>query len=381
MPMTHQAGKKDRERLRRFCPSGLLRPPCTVRLASTLWSLLAILLGSACSNSDIRHHDAWQRYTSSLGRILARTATSPAPTPALLPHAAQLTLSVSTNEINLLEFLQLQRCALQQTLADKNSILGRHSDAAAQLVFTLRFLNEVDACTSQMKAAGNKELTATLQAAKTAKHRQLPRQLANALLAGPEYRALWHSPAQQRQPYPPQQQDSAVRALQRWQQLQTVWLQGRDYHLHAEVLGLLNDIRRGLGGELLIFQGRALQGLQQANALLAQRISGRALCLNGSPTAQAKRYQAVLHRRFVGDIQPLAARANRHQQALMKAVHDIEATLDDALRPNGAALPGNYQQWRVHRDALLTEVLLKHRQHVALNSQLLKQCGLAGSTP
>lgn len=278
--------------------------------------------------------------------------------------------------------MRLRRCALQQTLADKNSILGRHGDSAAQLIFSLRFLHEVDDCTALLRAAGDTELANSLQQAKAAKRAALPQLLFRALLAGPEFRQLWHSPEQQRQAYPPGQRDRAVLALQRWQQLQLQWLSASHYHHYSEVIGLLNDIRHGMGGELLRFQHQALSGLTRANALLTQRVAGRPLCLSGAPTAQAIRYQALLKRRFIADLQPLAALASRHQHQLMAALSPLEETLDRALQAHGAGLPAAYRQWRSQRDALLKSVQDSHRQHVLLNSQLIAQCGLTlGAAP
>lgn len=343
-----------------------LLPPC-----------LAILLClTACSDHGTPYTEAWQSYNKGLARSLKRDVPERQSQTLSYPQRAALRVKLAAMDISLIDFLRLRRCALSQTLAQRNSILGKHRNDATELVFSLRFLDEVQSCISELLAAGDTELAATLDAARDLKQRQLPALLNNALLAGEEYRQLWTSPPQQRQPYPSPYSDRAIAALQRWQQLQAQWLAGHHYRNHQEVMEILNALRTGLGGELLHFQFQTLAGLSAANQLLGQRLKGRPLCLQGSPTPQAKRYAAVLRRHFIETLQPLAAQSHRHQHALMATVKAIEAELTDYLESDGG-LAEPYRNWQAQRDTLLNRTSAAQRQHVSLSRELLEQCGLA----
>lgn len=340
-----------------------------------LWIGLLLSL-AACSDGHGPYAEAWQRYSDGLARSLKREAPDQQVHTLGYPQRAALRLSAEAMDISLIDFLRLRRCALAQTLAERNSILGKHRNDATELVFTLRFLDEVQGCITERQVAGDTELAATLLAAQALKQRQLPVLLNNALLAGQEYRQFWTSPPEQRQAYPRQYNDRAIVALQRWHQLQQQWLSASHYHRHDEVMEILDELRAGLGGELLRFQSQTLAGLVAANQLLKRRLETRPLCLQGSPTPQAKRYQAVLRRHFIETLQPLAAQSHRHQHALTTTVRAIEAELAGQLQKTGG-LAEPYRNWQAQRDTLLSSSTAAQRQHVSLSRRLLEQCGLA----
>tara|TARA_Y100000782_G_scaffold113656_1_gene147300 strand:+ start:27524 stop:28573 length:1050 start_codon:yes stop_codon:yes gene_type:complete len=329
----------------------------------------------SCGDRPDAYEALWQRYTQSLSRTLDRQAPVPAPAalPAL-PSAAAITFPVDSEQINLLEFLRLRRCALGQTLAEKNSILGRHGDNASALLFALRFLDEVDACIEILDDS-EAELKASLLSAKRQKRKQLPALIFNALIAGPEFRELWQAPAQHRQPYPPEQRDVAVTALAHWRVLQQQWLAGLDYHRYRELIPILADIRRGLGGEWLRFQRQSNSGLKQANALLEQRLNGRQLCLTGSANENARIFAQVLHKLFIAGIQAEASLANRHQQALLTELEGLSGELAVQL-----ALPSAYQAWQKQLTERGEQFLKAFQRHVQLSGELLEQCGLSPSS-
>ena len=194
------------------------------------------------------------------------------------------------------------------------------------------------------------------------------------MIAGPEFRELWQAPAQHRQPYPPKQRDIAVTALAHWRVLQQQWLTGHDYQGYRELIPVLADIRRGLGGEWLRFQRESERGLKQANALLEQRLSGRPLCLTGSANENARIFAQVLHKLFIADLQAEASLANRHQQALLAELEGLNGELEAQL-----TLPPAYQAWRHQLTERGERLLQSFRRHVQLSGELLEQCGLSPS--
>lgn len=340
------------------------------RLFLCLLSLCSI---SACGGTASPHDALWKRYTQSLARTLEREAPArPEQMLPQLPSGADLRFVIRNAHINVLEFMRLRRCKLGQTIAEKNSILGRHGDAAAALVFSLRFLDEVDAC---IDGLDDVSLISSLEDAR-AKHREnLAKLLFNALIAGPEFREAWHAPAQTRQAYPPQQHDVAATALRHWLTLQERWLQGKELHRYPEIVPLLETLRRGLGGEWLHFQREAIQGLETANAIISQRVDGRPLCLNGQANHRATVFASVLERVFIEGIQTQASAANRHQQALLEALNAVTSSFSGQLQ-----LPDGYREWQQQLLTLRERLLQAHRRHVALSSALLQQCGLHTAT-
>lgn len=340
--------------------------------------LLALLSMVACSASD-SWTEGWQAYTDGLTRLLDREAQQPHPLLPFphYPRGKTMAQQFSSPDINLLEFLRLGRCKLGQTLAQRNSILGKHGDAASLLVFDLQFLSQVDNCAISLAARDQHALADALLRAKKVKAQELPRRIFAASLAGAEFRELW-SPPEQRKTYQPNGEDVAVAALQRWATWQAQWLAG-NWSAGLEdgsgdaLLTTLGEIRQGQGGQLLQAQRIAVSHLQRASDILQQRLHGRPLCLKPQPTPKANHLRALLQARFVGELQPRAARINRHQQQLNAAIAAIELPLFDAME----AVATEYLTWRGQRVALLEQATQAYREHVESASALLKQCGLS----
>ena len=338
---------------------------------------LALLIALSACDSTSSANSAWEDYLTRLSRVLDVAIPDPAPLPyPHFPRTRELALTFSQSDINLLEFLRLRRCKLRETLAERNSILGRHGDASSHLIFDLRFLNEAPACIEELKADNDSELAQALIDAQASKQRDLPARLFMALLAGKEFRQIWQPPQRQRD-YPPQAADPAVQALRQWQRWQAAWLRGEWQHSGDALLESLGQLRHGRGGELLAFQQTTLDGLRRSTAMIRQRVEGRPLCLNRQPINEARYFQNVVSQFFITGLQRQASDANRHQLALLGAVRQIEADLAGALSASGNAIPETYRQWQRQRDALLDAAKAAQRDHVAAVEALLSQCGLA----
>lgn len=364
-------------RLKRFLSSAHRR--LKVPLLACLCAL------SACADrSDTA--EQWDNYTAALSRVLDRSAS--AKDHKAFPHLPpqrDLTAGVEipTSQINLLEFLRLRECRLAQVLAERNSILGKHADASARLLFNLHFLSNVESCIAQLHPETDRALITALRAAQAQKQRFLPHALYVALLAGPEFRSLWQRPRGEID-YPTRHDDVAVTALNRWGSLQEQWLAHADTpsppaHWQVddeEIYALLATIQLGMGGALLAFTANSMAGLDASIDLLQQRLEGRPLCLTGRPTAAARQFQGLLQQQFVGEIQRDASLANRHQYALTTVTEKIEQQIFDAMTARGQVPPRAYLQWRATRRSALAQHLNLQRKHVAAASALLEQCGL-----
>lgn len=345
-------------------------------MTRALLGVLLLVLLCGC-DSGTEQNAQWEDYLARLSRVLDRPVPA-ANQPAYphLPRQRELTLEFSQSDINLLDFLRLRRCKLRETLAERNSILGRHGDASAQLMFDLRFLSEAPACIALLKDEGEEELAAVLRSVHDSKQQQLPARLFMTLMAGPEFREIWQPP-QSARAYPPDKADPAIAALQQWQRWQQAWLAGDWHHDSQRVLTVLGQLRHARGGEMLAFQRAALAGLRRSTELVEQRVNGRPLCLNAQPVKAANYFQNVVNQRFVAGIQRRAAKANRHQNQLMGVVRDIESTVLIAMASNNIAIPLAYRQWQARRDHLLDRAIAAYRHHVDVVGQLLSQCGLS----
>ena len=338
-------------------------------------ALVLVIALSACDSASTAT-SAWDDYLTRLRRVLDVAIPDSAPPPyPHFPRTRDLALTFSQSDINLLEFLRLRRCKLRETLAERNSILGRHGDASSHLIFDLRFLNEAPACIEELKADDDSELAQALIDAQASKQRDFPARLFMALLAGKEFRQIWQPPQRQRD-YPPQAADPAVQALRQWQRWQAAWLRGEWQHNGDALLETLGQLRHGRGGELLAFQQTTLDGLRRSTAMIHQRVEDRPLCLNRQPIKEARYFQNVVSQFFITGLQRQASAANRHQLALLGVVRQIETDLAAALSAQGTALPKAYQHWQEQRDALLDATKAAQRDHVAAVEALLTQCGL-----
>ncbi len=346
---------------------------------------IALFAISACADNN-QLSSQWQDYHSRLERVLQRQA-APHDNIAFphLPKPRELSLEFSDSGIDLLDFLRMRRCALRDTIAQRNSILGRHGDAAARLIFDLRFINQATVCQKILVEDGLMALAAQLQAATLVKQRELPARIFAASLIGPEFRQFWQIPVDLGT-YPLSGKDPSLAALARWQQWQTEWLSQpgsmADWssltwqQFSEDVLNTLGQIRLGAGGSMLAAQRVNLAGLTTASAIITQRVNGRPLCLNPQPTPAATHFQGTLRSVFIQQLQKQASAINQHQFNVMTIMAEIEDKLLTVMAANQLAIPKAYLDWQKQRDNLLLATDQAQRKHVALAGELLKQCGL-----
>lgn len=345
-------------------------------LLAAVFALVVIVICSGCSDKN-QLESNWQTYITRLSRVLDRSPASKAlDSQASFPRQRGLTMSFTAININLVEFLSMRHCALRETISQRNSILGKHGDASARLIFDLRFLNQAQDCIHQLTDEGNHKLALELQQAVKIKTRELPARLFSASIGGPEFRELWQPPPSLDH-YPTKGDDPSIIALARWSQWQHQWLNGNWQHDSDAILSTLGEIRLGGGGSLLKAQRLAVTKLHDASSIINQRISIRPLCLTGSPTPAAKQFQNVLLSQFIAKIQQQASLINHHQYALMSQVESIEDELLSAMRKHELHTPPSYISWQHERKTLLKEAMLAHRQHVEIAGELLSQCGLS----
>ena len=143
------------------------------------------------------------------------------------------------------------------------------------------------------------------------------------------------------------------------------------------MLSTLGEIRLGDGGALLKTQILNIRELNAAADIIDQRVSGRPLCLQASPTPAAQQFRNVLSTYFISQVQRQASLINNHQFGVQSEITAIENELFAAMAANGLTIPIAYLDWKKQRDDLLIESTQAQRQHVKLAGALLAQCGLS----
>jgi hypothetical protein len=341
-----------------------------------LAAVTCLLLLQGCSDTS-GLEASWQDYLSRLSRVLDRDISrDPDDNVLHFPRTRDIAMTFAPSNIDILDFLRMRRCVLRDTIAERNSILGRHGDESAKLLFDLRFLGEARECIQLLKEEGNDSLASQLSVAVALKQQELPGRIFAAGIAGDEFREFWQMPPDLRN-YPTDGEDPSIAALARWQRWQNQWLAGNWEHNADDVLTTLGEIRMGGGGSLLKAEDLNTRELRASAKLIDQRVSGRALCLKPSPTTSAQQFRNVLGKYFIGVIQPQASLINQHKYGLLNNIDAIENELFSAMAAHRTEVPLAYLNWHSQRTKLLANATVAHQRHVKLAGELLSQCGLS----
>lgn len=346
-----------------FVPASPYRWRTNARPAALLGILLIAL--SACGETGGERF--LERYVERLERPLGKSISTPAartiPRP---PRAEALQITLAGADLDGLDFLRLRGCALQNTVARRNSSLGRMAPPSQRLLLELAFLRQAPACIRYQRDKGNGDLAALLAKAMQQKERQLSALIFNATLASPEYRDFWRPPGRLGT-YPEQTGSRVITALEQIEGDARRWLSG-DYDADGTAFELaLSDIATGDGGELLTALEAQASVLGAANGAIDQRLAGGDLCAGGRTPSAAPILRTVVQKFFIGEVQPWSASLNQRYHALVQPLRALEHTLD-------AALPAAYVAWRDTRDRALDQSRAAPTTHVRRLQALLGPC-------
>ncbi|WP_439100727.1 DUF3080 family protein [Congregibacter sp.] len=288
-------------------------------------------------------------------------ARSPMP-----PRAESLRIELDGSKLDGMDFLRLRGCALQQTVARRNSSLGRVAPPSQRLLLELAFLRDAPACIDTLRSDGKDELAAAISDSVTLKHSQLPALVFNATLGNSEYRDFWRT-STSAQNYPEQTSSEVITALEQLTAAARRWL-SEDYD--ADDMGFelaLSDIARGDGGELLEALARQAAYLDAANAVIVTRMNKGPLCRTNTDSKAAAIARTVVNKFFIREVQARAANLGQRYYALMGPLRELERLLADTL-------PDAYVSWRDRRDTLFDAGLEAPRNHVKQLQALLGVC-------
>ncbi|MGK0336470.1 MAG: hypothetical protein ACJAXW_001632 [Candidatus Azotimanducaceae bacterium] len=279
-----------------------------------------------------------------------------------LPKVRELHQEIESINIDLLDFLQLGECELQQVVAEQNSSLGRFAAESQLLVHDVMFIELAGQCIARLSAES--ELAKTLEQAREDKRRNLGKRLWNAILAGPEYRLFWQVELADY----PERIDSRVEfALQQLDQSVTDIMMGRQTDWRS-MEHSLEVLRNGEGGALLESWRVVSMQLDVATELLKARAVRRPLCFAGMVNPKAEIFRTVVLNTFVSGIQRDLAVLNRRYYDLLVPIRNIERQLEHEETEH-------YQRYRQQRDKMLEVARGSVTAHVAALEPLMVQCG------
>ncbi len=342
--------------------------PATARV-NQLKALIALftLLLTACSPPTFDNH--LDTYVDRLTRVLELELTPvQLPMPPALPRPRDLQAdpAVETGDIDVLDFMALQGCELQQTIAGNNNQLGRLASHSGQLVYTLSFLAQAPACIAHLTAEGETSLAEALTRETQRKRERLGTHIYMATLGGEEWRSLWKPSPRQLDPIALGISDT-TNALQSLLGQSRRWLAG-DYRVDSKALELeLAALRSHAGGDLMRQLAQQMIALSVLNQALSRR--GEPAC-HSSTDPKAEILANVVRKYFVGQVQVRSVALNRTHQQLMQSITGLEALLNDHAAPA-------YSQWMQARDQWLHVALDAPSSHVSSLRPAMEECGVA----
>ena len=312
---------------------------------ATLW--IALVGCSATEPGLARLPEAHQQYLIRLARVLEKDL-SPIDWYVLAapPRARQLLEPITEQQIDWLDLLTLNQCELGPLIGYRNSGLGRVLTTSERWLYETQLLERLQACEP---AGADQELFETLT---QSKQQQLPRLRYNALLGGPEWRALISVQALAGAgDLASAQTASLEQALDR-----LLRLDGQNERQLYEPLQTLRF--SNAGGELRRTWRRQTLVLTAAADLL-EAAQAAPLCLTGQPTPRARNLLGVFNAYYVEQIQPGLSLLPQPDRGWLRAldqlvtgvVADVQESSAANNSPSAALLAWHRAVFSVQRDS------------------------------
>jgi len=314
-------------------------------------------------------------YVKRVARVLELNPEfSELPSASTLPRRRERQLTVPELEMGMLDFLSLYGCELQYVVGEKNSVMGRVMQPLNRLRYELRFIRAGEECLPEVTREGVKE---SLEEAIASKKETLPMVLWNATWGVEEMESLF---TLAQGDYPVAAEGNPVSDLaidaNRLKRLTRQLLNG-DLSPSLESVGAIQQRWQAehRAGQLINSARLLAARLEDASALLEQRIEGRPLCLGGQSNNQSDIVQNMFFSVYIERIQPYVSNIIRARNQLIGPLSDLAAMQEEVM-------PAAFRQWyRYHLDEQ-AEASLWFRldqaiaRHTRLWQTLLEQCGL-----
>ncbi len=334
---------------------------------------LALLI-SAC-DPFTQPESMLDEYNRRLARVLdLETQLTPVPAATAFPQTRERVRQIDPISLSLLDFLRLYGCDLQFVVGERNSILGRVAHPLTRLDYERRFIIAAETCaeTIERESLAEQLIEATAQ-----KRASLPDAVWNAVWGSREIESHF---ARSRGALPVRldrdQVSSSVRNAAVLEHRVRVLLNGE---LDSDLAELDAIYQRWLYDPLA---GQALRSailvttrLDDASALIEQRLGERPLCREGRSNRQAEIMRNMFSSVYAAEVQPYLADVQRVRRELLPPLlalatfvepspsesfeRYVRAVLDDSRE---------YNHWRAFDQAVA--------RHTRAWQALLDQCGM-----
>ena len=335
------------------------------------WRLIVaacvILAAQACSREGL--DPELETYTNRLADILDTEHHPNAQLPVSIDRRARAVaihaLRADQSTLDLLDYLSMRGCKLQQVVAERNNQLGRLADPITMLFFDLRFIDLAPDCIMTLRSEDppTAQLLSEALASKLTKRNA---HIEQAVLLSDEMMTFWkHSTYTQ---ITPQSTLSEVMALNALSQ-QVIQLKRGELLEVSTIYDSLQPLNSGLGGKLLGGWLSLSEHLQEAEHHLDQFFERRPLCFNEQANARADRFEGLVTRLFATSVQREFNRLEQATRKVMPAVAELESSLTTGQTP---ALTS----FQAERDQLIDNTRALLVSHVQRLGDTLGTCGL-----
>lgn len=335
--------------------------------------LLVFILGGCNPFSEAR--PMMDEYVERVARVTeTQPELSDIPPPSQIPRRRDRVLAMPELELGMLDFLSLYGCELQYVVGEKNSVMGKVMQPLNRLRYELKFIRAAQDCIPE---TDDEDLVEALNKAIESKQESLPIAIWNATWGVEEVETLF---TLAKGYYPVQGEGNPVADLAR-----------DSDQLNSAVAALLSgnlevslDFAGGVqqrwqaeyrAGQLINSAALLATRLDDATALLKQRIEQRPLCLKGKPNNQAEIVQSMFFSVYIEKIQPYLSEVQRARAAFIEPM----ARLAERQR---SVMPAEYAGWyrqhlsQVADDSLWLELDAAMARHTQGWQALLEQCGM-----
>ena len=308
-------------------------------------------------------------YTNRLADILDTEHHPIAQPPVSIDRRARAAvinnLRADQSTLNLLDFLSMSRCRLQQVVSERNNQLGRLADPITLLFFDLRFIAHAPDCIKMLQA-DEPQTAQLLSEALASKVTKRAAHIEQAVLLSDEMVAFWkYSTFPQIAPQSTLSEVMALNALSR----QVMQLKQGALLEVSTIYDSLQPLNSGLGGKLLSGWLSLSRHLQEAEQHLDQFIERGPLCFNGQSNARADRFEGLVTRLFATSVQHEINRLEQATRKVMPAVVELERSLTTGQTSALAA-------FQTERDQLIDKTRALLVSHVQRLGDTLGTCGL-----
>ena len=335
----------------------------------------ALLLGGC--NPFSSAGSMMDEYVERVARVLElEPEFSELPPASVFPRRRDRQLPMPELEMSMLDFLSLYGCELQYVVGEKNSVMGKVMQPLNRLRYELRFIKAGEDCLPEVNREGVRE---SLEEAIASKKETLPVVLWNATWGVEEVESLF---TLAKGDYPVVTEENPVSDLaidaNRLNRTTKQLLSG-DLSPSLDSVGAVHqrwqaEYRAGQ----LINSARLLTGrLEDASALLEQRIEGRPLCLGGKSNSQSDIVQNMFFSVYIEKIQP-------YMSSIIRARNQLIEPLSQLAGMQEKVMPAEFEEWYGYHlatgvdanSSLWTRLDLAMARHTQLWQTLLEQCGL-----